>query len=48
MTLSELLNSDMTTLARMARGGFDWWLRELEDLLLRPRPRSGPEGVAPL
>ncbi len=33
MTLSELLNSDMTTLARMARGGFDWWLRELEDLL---------------
>lgn len=33
MTLSELLNSDMTTLARMARGGFDWWLRELEGML---------------
>ncbi len=33
MTLSDLLNSDMTTLARMARSGFDWWLRELEDLL---------------
>lgn len=33
MTLSELLNTDMTTLARMARSGFDWWVRELEDLL---------------
>lgn len=33
MNLSELLNSDMTTLARMARGGFDWWIRELESLL---------------
>ncbi|WP_421848477.1 PilN domain-containing protein [Novosphingobium sp.] len=33
MTLSELLDTDMTTLARMARSGFDWWLRELEELL---------------
>ena len=33
MNLSELLNSDMTTLARLARSGFDWWLRELEGLL---------------
>lgn len=33
MNLSELLNSDMTTLARLARGGFDWWVRELEGLL---------------
>ncbi len=33
MTLSELLDTDMTTLARMARSGFDWWIRELEDLL---------------
>lgn len=40
MTLSELLNSDMTTLARMARGGFDWWLRELEGLLPAGLSRS--------
>lgn len=33
MTLSDLLNADMTTLARMARSGFDWWVRELEGLL---------------
>lgn len=33
MNLSELLNSDMTTLARLARGGFDWWLHELAELL---------------
>ncbi|MBX9665291.1 PilN domain-containing protein [Novosphingobium sp.] len=33
MTLSELLNADMTTLARMARLGFDLWMRELEGLL---------------
>lgn len=33
MNLSELLNSDMTTLARLARSGFDWWVRELEGLL---------------
>lgn len=33
MNLSELLNSDMTTLARMARSGFDWWVGELEGLL---------------
>ncbi|GEN99029.1 hypothetical protein NSE01_08620 [Novosphingobium sediminis] len=33
MNLSELLNADMTTLARMARSGFDWWVRELEGLL---------------
>lgn len=33
MTLSELLNMDMTTLARMARSGFDWWVRELRGLL---------------
>lgn len=33
MNLSELLNSDMTTLARLARGGFDWWVGELEGLL---------------
>ncbi|WP_298171983.1 PilN domain-containing protein [Novosphingobium sp.] len=33
MTLTELLNLDMTTLARMARSGFDWWVRELEGLL---------------
>lgn len=33
MTLAELLNSDMTTIARAARGGFDWWVRELQELL---------------
>ena len=33
MNLSELLNADMTTLARMARSGFDWWVGELESLL---------------
>lgn len=33
MNLSELLNSDMTTLSRMARSGFDWWVGELESLL---------------
>lgn len=33
MTLSELLKADMTTLARMARSGFDWWVHELEGLL---------------
>lgn len=33
MNLSELLSSDMTTLARVARGGFDWWVRELAGLL---------------
>jgi hypothetical protein len=33
VNLSELLNSDMTTLARLARSGFDWWVRELEGLL---------------
>lgn len=33
MTLSELLNSDMTTLARLLRRGFDWWVQELEGLL---------------
>lgn len=40
MNLSELLNSDMTTLARMARGGFDWWLRELAELLPAGMVRS--------
>jgi len=33
VNLSQLLNSDMTTLARLARGGFEWWLGELESLL---------------
>jgi len=33
VNLSELLSSDMTTLARAARGGFDWWVSELEELL---------------
>ncbi|MEI6643479.1 MAG: PilN domain-containing protein [Novosphingobium sp.] len=33
MNLSDLLNADMTTLARLARGGFAWWVRELEELL---------------
>lgn len=33
MTPSELLSSDMTTLARLARSGFDWWVSELEGLL---------------
>lgn len=33
MNLSELLNSDMTTLSRLARQGLDWWLRELSALL---------------
>lgn len=41
MNLSELLNADMTTLARMARSGFDWWVGELESMapagLLRGR-----------
>lgn len=33
MNLSELLNSDMTTLSRQARQGFDWWLREISALV---------------
>ena len=44
MTLTELLNTDMTTLARMARQGFDWWVGELESMapagLLRSRRLS--------
>ena len=39
MTLADLLNSDMTTLARYARRGFDWWVRELAELL--------PQGLLP-
>ncbi len=33
MNLSELLSSDMTTLSRQARQGFDWWLREISALV---------------
>lgn len=33
MNLSDLLNSDMTTLSRYARQGFDWWVGELSSLL---------------
>ncbi len=33
MTLTELLNSDMTTLSREARRGLEWWLRELRAML---------------
>ncbi len=33
MTLADLLNSDMTTIARLARRGFDWWVRELAELI---------------
>ncbi|MFM9937538.1 MAG: hypothetical protein ACKVOL_15235 [Novosphingobium sp.] len=33
MNLTELLNSDMTTLTRAAQQGFDWWLRELRGLV---------------
>lgn len=33
MNLTELLNSDMTTLTRAAQQGFEWWLRELRGLV---------------
>lgn len=33
VNLTELLNSDMTTLARHARAGFDWWIGELRAML---------------
>ncbi|KUR70324.1 hypothetical protein AQZ52_15870 [Novosphingobium fuchskuhlense] len=33
MNLSELLNADMTTLARWSRQGLDWWIGELRTLI---------------
>ena len=43
MTLSDLLNSDVSTLSRLARDALDWWLQELRSLLpTGSRGRSGP------
>ena len=45
MNLTDLLNTDVSDLGRMARGGVDWWLRELSAMappglrrLLETRP----------
>lgn len=49
MTLSELLSSDMTTLSRQARQGFDWWLREISALVpanLLPAGLGGARRIA--
>lgn len=33
MSAKSILDTDMTTLARMAKAGFDWWIGELRDMV---------------
>lgn len=49
MTLSDILNADMATLARWLRAGWDWWLAELRGLVparLSDRLGAGDQIVA--
>jgi Tfp pilus assembly protein PilN len=47
MTLNELLNSDLATIGREARRGFDWWIGELR-ALLPDRLKSWQTGTTPV
>jgi len=47
VTLNELLNSDLSTIARAARRGFDWWIGELR-ALLPDRVRQWQSGTTPV
>ncbi|MFM9976615.1 MAG: hypothetical protein ACKVOP_01025 [Sphingomonadaceae bacterium] len=47
MTLNELLNSDLSTIGREARRGFDWWIDELR-ALLPDRIRRWQSGSTPV
>lgn len=46
MTLADLLNSDMTTIGRALRAGFDWWCEELVGLLPRALTGGGRDAAA--